>query len=63
MGFIEILTIVFIILKVLGLIDWSWWLVFLPEIIMAVIYVLLIIANVRMHKKAIKRFDDMWNKF
>lgn len=63
MGFIEILTIVFIILKALGLIDWSWWLVFLPEIIMAVIYVLLIIANVRMHKKAIKRFDDMWNKF
>ena len=35
MGFTEILTIIFVLLKVFGVISWSWWLVFLPEIIFA----------------------------
>lgn len=30
MGILEILTIIFVVLKVLGLITWSWWLVFAP---------------------------------
>ena len=38
MGFTEILTIVFILLKVFGVISWSWWLVWLPEIIAGVFY-------------------------
>lgn len=33
MGFTEILTVVFIVLKLIDVIDWSWWFVFLPEII------------------------------
>lgn len=33
MGFLDILTIVFIILKLINVITWSWWLVLLPEII------------------------------
>lgn len=33
MGFTEVLTIVFIVLKLMGVIGWSWWLVLLPEII------------------------------
>lgn len=33
MGFAEMLTIIFVIMKLLGFIDWSWWLVWLPEII------------------------------
>lgn len=28
MGFTEILTIIFVLLKVFGVISWSWWLVF-----------------------------------
>lgn len=63
MGFTEILTIIFVLLKVFGVISWSWWLVFSPEIIMIVIYIILIIASIRTHRKATKRFDDMWNKF
>lgn len=39
MGFTEILTIIFVLLKVFGVISWSWWLVFLPEIIAAVFYI------------------------
>lgn len=30
MGFLEVLTIVFIILKLLGVISWSWWAVLSP---------------------------------
>lgn len=39
MGFAEALLIVFIILKVLGLIDWSWWLVLSPMIISLVVLI------------------------
>ena len=38
MGFTEILTIVFVVLKLIGVISWSWWLVLLPEIIAVVLY-------------------------
>lgn len=63
MGFTEILTIIFVLLKAFGVISWSWWLVFSPEIIMIVIYIILIIAGVRGHRKATKRFYDIWNEF
>lgn len=33
MGFTEVLTIVFIILKLTGVIAWSWWWVFSPTLI------------------------------
>ena len=32
-GFAHILTIIFVIAKIVGYINWSWWLVFLPSII------------------------------
>lgn len=32
-GFAHILTIIFVIAKIVGYIDWSWWLVLLPSII------------------------------
>lgn len=38
MGFTELLTIIFIILKVTGTISWSWWLVLLLELIAVVLY-------------------------
>lgn len=33
MGILGILTIVFIVLKLINVITWSWWLVLLPGII------------------------------
>jgi hypothetical protein len=33
MGVTELLTIVFIVLKLMGIINWSWWLVLLPELL------------------------------
>ena len=32
-GFAHILTIIFVIAKIIGYIEWSWWLVLLPSII------------------------------
>lgn len=32
MGFTEVLTLIFVVLKLTGVIDWSWWLVFTPSI-------------------------------
>lgn len=32
-GFATLLTIAFVVLKLTGVISWSWWLVFLPMII------------------------------
>ena len=46
MGFCELLTIVFIVLKLVGVISWSWWLVLLPEIIAILFYVAIIVFRV-----------------
>lgn len=63
MGFTEVLTIIFILLKVFGVISWSWWVVFLPEIIAIVLYVLLVIISIRAESKAMKHFDEHFNNF
>lgn len=39
MGFTEVLTIVFIVLKLLGIISWGWFYVLLPEIIAVALYI------------------------
>lgn len=44
MGFTEVLTIAFVILKATGYLDWSWWLVFAPELIAGFIYLLILIG-------------------
>ncbi|MFJ7647327.1 transmembrane Fragile-X-F protein [Lysinibacillus sp. NPDC097279] len=46
MGVAEVLTIVFIVLKLTGVITWSWWLVLLPSLISFTIYVLLLLGKV-----------------
>lgn len=43
-GFTGILQIVFIVLKLCGVINWSWWLVLLPLIIVGGLFVGLLIA-------------------
>ena len=39
MGFTEVLTIVFIVLKLIGVISWGWVYVLLPEIIAVAFYI------------------------
>lgn len=50
----ETLTLIFIILKLAGAIDWSWWVVLLPEIIAVFwygVFVLLILIGKRREAK------------
>ena len=37
MGFIDIVTLIFIVLKLTGVITWSWWLILLPEIAVGIL--------------------------
>ena len=49
-GLCSLLTIIFVIAKLAGVINWSWWLVFLPSIISVglsiLIFILIIIAYI-----------------
>lgn len=40
LGFLSTLTIIFVIAKLIGIINWSWWLCFLPAIISVTILIL-----------------------
>lgn len=54
MGFLEILTLIFIVLKLFGVITWSWWLVVLPEIVAFIIYTVFIISFLKTRRKILK---------
>jgi hypothetical protein len=41
---LSLLTIVFIVLKLVGTINWSWWLVLAPSIVGIVLWVLAIVV-------------------
>lgn len=45
MGICEILTIIFVLCKIFGVIAWSWGLVLLPEIIAFGLYILGLILS------------------
>ncbi|MFJ8513516.1 transmembrane Fragile-X-F protein [Lysinibacillus xylanilyticus] len=48
MGIAEVLTIVFVVLKLTDVIAWSWWLVLLPAIISFSIYALILVMKLVM---------------
>lgn len=70
-GFTSLLTIVFIVLKLTNVINWSWWWVLSPiwiDIVLAIIIIVgLVIYEVIMEKKAQNRLyfgerkKDKWN--
>lgn len=41
-GFTGVLTIIFVIAKLFGVINWSWWLVFTPVLISLGIFILIL---------------------
>lgn len=45
-GFLSILTIIFVIAKLFGVITWSWLIVFLPTILSILIWLVLIIVAI-----------------
>jgi hypothetical protein len=46
MGFLEVLTLIFIVLKLMGVISWGWLAVLSPLIASLIIYVLFLVAIV-----------------
>jgi hypothetical protein len=52
MGVIEVLQIVFIVLKLTGVIDWSWWAVLIPLFVDVVLYGLIFVNYIIMYIKA-----------
>ncbi|QPQ31302.1 transmembrane Fragile-X-F protein [Lysinibacillus sp. JNUCC 51] len=48
MGIAEVLTIVFVVLKLTNVIAWSWWLVLLPAIISFSIYAIILVIKLVM---------------
>jgi|GEM_PF-3381926 len=59
LGFFSLLALIFITLKLLGYIDWSWWLVLLPAygglVIMLVLFVILLVLNQKPKFKITKK--------
>lgn len=60
MGFTEVLTIIFVVMKCLGKINWSWLVVLSPEIVALVVYALILFCVIRVSSNAEKRF---WKGF
>ena len=63
MGFTEVLTIIFIVLKLLNIIDWNLFLVLLPEIIALTIYLIVVIIGIFQYRSINKEFKRMKDKF
>lgn len=63
MGFTEALTIIFIVLKLLGVISWSWWLVLLPEILAFAVYAIMVISAVMVNVKAYRNIQKSMEDF
>lgn len=63
MGITEVLTIVFVVLKLMHVIEWSWFLVLLPEIIGLIIYIVMAVLSIthnhRLYKRISKEFDEL----
>ena len=59
LGFLEVLTVVFVVLKVVGAVSWSWWIVFSPILIpMASILILLALGGlIEIHDSFVNKGD------
>ena len=70
MGFLEVLTIIFVVLKLTSVIDWSWWLVFSPMYVAVVLYAVIIVIQIRVwknmdnsHSEFVKRMNEKFDKW
>jgi hypothetical protein len=59
LGFFSLLALIFVTLKLLGYIDWSWWLVLLPAygglVILLIIFVILLVLGQKPKFKITKK--------
>lgn len=62
-GFLGLLTIVFIVLKLTHVINWSWWLVLSPSLLSVAIVVIYGIVFAVISSKAKKVSARIWRDF
>lgn len=64
-GFLGILTLIFVVFKLLDKIDWSWWLVLSPVLIAPAVILLLMIFYLLLHlfESLAINFEQTRNKF
>jgi hypothetical protein len=59
LGFFSLLALIFVTLKLLGYIDWSWWLVLLPAygglVILLILFVILLVLGQKPKFKITKK--------
>lgn len=63
MGILEVLTIIFVVLKLTSVIDWPWWLVISPMYLAIAIYTIAITMQILMWKKFNKDHRKLGRKF
>lgn len=62
-GFLGVLSIVFIVLKLTHVINWSWWLVLSPSLLSVAIVIVYAIVVVAINSKAKKAMKTIWRDF
>lgn len=62
-GFLGVLTIVFIVLKLTHVINWSWWLVLSPSLLSVAIIVVYAIVIAVLNSKVKKVSKRIWRDF
>ena len=60
MGFTEVMTAVFIVLKLAGGISWSWFFVFLPEIVAIIAYVFIFESAIKESKEMRRKHEEIF---
>ena len=61
LGLSSVLTIIFIVLKLVGVINWSWWWVFAPTWIGIILWILVLVCIVGYNAYVITRSEkDKW---
>ena len=63
MGFTEILTLVFVVLKALKVIDFTWLQCFIPEIIAGAFYFIMLIFYIVKSRRIKKTIKKEFNSF
>lgn len=62
MGFTEVLTLIFIVLKIFNIIDWNWFFVLLPEIVAVVFYLTIGVIEYFSIKSFHKELKEFWKE-
>lgn len=58
----EVLTIVLVVLKLVGVIDCSWWVALSPEIIALVFYAMFVVAHLRSRSQDRRYFEHIFEE-